>query len=57
MRMVIKKLEPNVDNQIQAMNELKHFRNQLFGFGDPQTIHGRALMTLNKDFNIIYSSS
>ena len=57
MRMVIKKLESNVDNQIQAMNEIKHFRNQLFGFGDPQAICGRTLITPCKDFNIIYSSS
>ena len=57
MRMVIKKLEPNVDNQIQAMNEIKHFRNQMFGFGDPQAIRGRALMTPSKDLNIIYFSS
>ena len=57
MRLVIKKLEPNVDIQIRAMNEIKYFRNQIFGFGDPQAIRGRALMTPSKDFNIIYSSS
>ena len=57
MRMVIKKLKSNVDNQIQAMNEIKYFRNQMFGFGDPQAIRGHAVMTPSKDFNIIYSSS
>ena len=57
MRIVIKKLESNVDIQIQAMNEIKYFRNQMFGFGDPQVIRGHALMTPSKNLNIIYFSS
>ena len=55
--MVIKKLEPNVDIQIQALNEIKYFRNQMFGFEDPQAIHGRASMAPSKNLNIIYFSS
>ena len=52
--MVIKKLKPNVDIQIQALNEIKYFRNQMLGFKDPQAIRDRATMTPSKDLNIIY---
>ncbi len=54
MRLVIKKLEPNVDIQIEALNEIKYFRNQMFGFADPQAIRGRTSMTPSKDLYIIY---
>ena len=46
-----------MDIQIQALNEIKCFRNQMFGFGDPQAIRGCAMMTPSKDLNIIYFSS
>jgi len=43
-----------VDIQIEALNEIKYFRNQMFGFADPQAIRGRTSMTPSKDLYIIY---
>ena len=57
MRIMIKKFESNVDIQIQTVNKIKYFRNQMFEFEDPQAIPGRATMTPRKDLNIIYFSS
>ena len=42
---VIRKLEPNIDVQVQALNDIKYFRDQLLSFGDPSTIATRDTMT------------
>ena len=34
--------------------KLNTFKNQMFGFGDPQAIRGHVSMTPSKNLNIIY---
>lgn len=50
---VIKKLKPNVNVQVQALNEMKYFRDELMSFGEPHTIRSRDTMTPSNIFNII----
>ena len=50
---IIKKLEPNVNVQVQALNEIKYFWDELLSFGQPHTICFRDTMTPSNIFNII----